>query len=165
MPGFLPDRLTVEVLSQGDARPCRIRLTLPDGSGATGDLDLAALSTRLAALKTSQNIDQVQAYGQALFQALFPGNLTSQFSAALAVSRGRGIRLALLLDEALPGLHRIPWERLHHPQGSLWVPSAAAADVFLSRYLQSGHPWGLPLAAGPLKVLVVISSPFPAGSN
>ena len=63
----------------------------------------------------------------------------------------------------LANLHRIPWERMYFPQGSQWAPLSPSANIVFSRYLQTDHPWGLPLPAGPIKVLVVISSPFPKG--
>ena len=106
-----------------------------------------------------------QETGQALYQALFPGNLSNQFIAALVASHERGVRLTLNFDPSLPALHRLPWERLYYPQGNQWLPLAASPRVFLSRYLQTGQPWGLPLPAGPLKILVVISSPFPQDSS
>jgi hypothetical protein len=165
MPGFSPDPLEVEVLGQGDAQPYRIRFTLPDGSGLDGDLDLAALKNTLATLPYGGEPAQAQAYGQVLFNGLFPGPLANQYSAALAAARGRGIRLSLQLDEARPELHRIPWERMFYPQGSQWAPMAAAPDVVLSRRLQTGHPWALPLQEGSLRVLVVISSPFEPGTE
>src|SRR5512140_2879015 len=125
MAGFLPDPLTFEILNQGDNHPCRIRLTLPDGSGSAGELDLAALTTEIAALQNTWTSTQTaQTYGQALFQALFPGNLVGDYSGAVMAARERGIRLALHLDENLAALHRIPWERMFQPQGSQWTPLA-----------------------------------------
>jgi len=160
MPGFLPDPVTVEVVWQGESLPCRIRITLPDGSGASGELDLAALLSQTRALQNDWAAGQTQAFGQALYNCLFPGNLSNQYAAALKASRERGVRLALRLDETQAGLHRIPWERLFYPLGNQWLPMCAAANIVFSRYLQTGQPWGLPLPAGALKVLVVISSPF-----
>ncbi len=164
MSGYVPDPLLVEVFSQGANQPCRIRLTLPDGSGSVGELDIAALENRLANLPWDWE-DAGKTYGQAIFEALFPGTLSNQFSAALQASRGRGLRFALQIDPALPALHRLPWERLYFPQGSQWIPLAVSPAVVFSRFLQTGQPWGVALPVGPLKLLLVISSPFPAGSN
>ena len=164
MPGFTPDPFSVEVLSQGAGQPCRVRVVLPDGSGDSAHLDLDALTARIDALQNSWSAAP-QDTGQALFQALFPGNLSNQFSSALTASRERGLRLTLNFDPGLPALHRLPWERLYFPQGNQWLPLAASPRIYLSRYLQTGQPWGLPLPAGALKVLLVISSPFPQGSD
>jgi hypothetical protein len=35
--------------------------------------------------------------------------------------------------------------------------------VVFSRYLSTGNPWGVPLATGKLRILIVIASPFPPG--
>ncbi|GAP13718.1 protein containg CHAT domain [Longilinea arvoryzae] len=160
MLGFSPDPLTVEVLNQGADQPGRIRLILPDGSGDSGQLDLDGLIARIGALQNGWKTAP-QETGQALYQALFPGNLSNQFAVALAAARERGLRLMLNFDPALPALHRLPWERLYYPQGDQWLPLAASPRIYLSRHLQTGRPWGLPLPVGPLKVLVVISSPYP----
>ncbi len=162
--GFSPDPLAVEVLSQGEGQPCRVRLILPDGSGDSGLLDLDALVARVAALQNNWSAAP-QETGQALYAALFPGNLSNQFSGALQASRERGLRLTLNFDPQLVALHRLPWERLYYPQGDQWLPLAASPRIYLSRYLQTGQAWSSSLPAGPLKVLVVISSPFPQGSN
>lgn len=164
MAGFSPDPFSVEVLAQGAGQPCRVRVTLPDGSGGSGQLDLDALTARIDALQAGWDATPAET-GQALYQALFPGTLSNQFTGALVASRERGLRLSLNLDPGLPALHRLPWERLYYSQGGEWLPLAASPRVFLSRYLQAGQPWGLPLPAGALKVLVAISSPFPPDSN
>ncbi len=137
---------------------------LPDGSGDSGQLDLDGLTAQIAALQSGWSTSP-QATGQALFQALFPGNLSNQVISALQASGERGLRLTLNFDPSLPALHRLPWERLYYPHGNQWLPLAASPRIFLSRYLQAGQPWGLPLPAGPLKILVAISSPFPQGSD
>lgn len=164
MRGFSPDPVTVAVFSQGAGQPCRVQLTLPDGSGDDGRLELEALCARIAALQDEWTVAP-QETGQALYQALFPGNLSNQFTGALAAAGERGLRLTLSFDPTLPALHRLPWERLYYPRGNQWLPLAASPGIFLSRYLQAGQPWGKPLPAGPLKVLAVISSPFPAESD
>ncbi|NMB68087.1 MAG: CHAT domain-containing protein [Chloroflexi bacterium] len=164
MAGFSPDPFSVEVLGQGAGQPCRVRVVLPDGSGGSGLLDLDALITHIDALQAGWNAVPVET-GQALYQALFPGTLSNQFTGALVASRERGLRLTLNFDPGLPALHRLPWEKLYYPQGGEWLPMAASPRVFLSRHLQTGQPWDLPLPAGALKVLLVISSPYAADNN
>ncbi|PKO13325.1 MAG: hypothetical protein CVU39_19160 [Chloroflexi bacterium HGW-Chloroflexi-10] len=165
MPGFSPDPLTIEVISQGPNQPCRIRLLLPDGSGDSGALNPAAFFHTLSSEQNPGDSNPPITYGEILYQALFPGNLSNQFSAALKASNERGIRLTLQIDSALPALHRVNWERMFYPQGSQWLPMATSPYVVFSRHLQSGKPWGLPITTGRLKILIVISSPFAPGTN
>ena len=165
MSGFSPDPVNVEILSQGPTLPCRIRLTLPDGSGDSGTLNQADMLQQISVLQTQLDLESQQIFGQTLYRALFPGNLSNQFTAALKASGERGIRLTLTIDPALPKIHRVPWERLYFPTGSKWHALAASPMVVFSRFLQTGNPWGVPIQSGVLKILVVISSPFTAGNN
>ncbi len=162
---FSPDPVSIEVLSQGAGQPCRVRLELPDGSGGSGTLDPAGLTTQAGSLQEKPGADAAQALGELLYQSLLPGSLAGAFQGAVTAAGERGIRLRLHLDETVPALQRIPWERLYRPEGDNWVPAAPAAGLYFSRFLQNDQPWGLPLPAGPLKALVLISSPFPPGNS
>jgi hypothetical protein len=161
MPDTAPDPVAIHVLWQGEGRPCRVRLELPDGSTHDGTLDLDALLARLAELEPIWMSGEPAEYGQTLFNHLFSGAVGFQYAAALGAAGQRGIRLTLQLDEQAPVLHTVPWERLYHPHGAGWVPLAAAPNVVFSRYLSTGTRWGLPLPAGPLRALIVVSSPYP----
>ncbi|MFQ5595755.1 MAG: CHAT domain-containing protein, partial [Anaerolineae bacterium] len=161
MPDTIPDTVALHVLWQGEGRPCRVQLELPDGSTHAGTLDLDALLARLAELEPVWMSGQPAEYGQTLFNHLFSGAVGFQYAAALGAAGQRGIRLTLQLDEQAPVLHTVPWERLYHPHGAGWVPLAAAPNVLFSRYLSTGARWGLPLPAGPLRALIVVSSPYP----
>jgi len=158
---YAPDPVTVEVLAQGEQQPCRIRLTLPDGSGVSGELDPGSIQINLDAIQAGDE----EHIGQALYEVLFPARLSEFFQTAVRAAGGRGVRLALRLDPSLPLLHHIPWERLYYPAGENWSPLAAASNITFSRSLQTGSPWELPLPSGPIRVLVAISSPFPEDSS
>lgn len=158
-----PDSILLELLGQGSERPCRIRLTLPDGSQHLGDLNPAAFFEQMQQL-TAQRFSPEEArqkWGQVLFNALFPNGLSAPFLAALQAAGQRGIRLRLQIDSELPQLQRIAWERMAYPQGGEWFPLAASPQVLFSRLSASPNPWGLPAGSGALRLLVVISSPFP----
>ncbi len=163
MSGNASDPLVIRVMWQGEDQLCRVQLVLPDGSTHEGSLDVVAMRATLANLEPAWRSGDPAAYGKALFNHLFSGALGYHYGAALGAAGERGVRLQLWLDEKASLLHTIPWERLYHPHGAGWVPLAAAPDVLFSRYLSAGSAWGLPLPAGPLRALIVVSSPYPPG--
>lgn len=158
-----PDSLLVEILAQGSEPNCRIRLTLPDGSTHWGELNPAALFDQITQLNLERHPADItrQKWGQVLFRALFPDLLSAQFLAVLHASGQRGVRFRLQIDPDLPHLQRIPWERAAYPQGEDWIPLSPSPMVLFSRQNAASHPWGLSAASGALRMLVIISSPFP----
>lgn len=164
MPGIAPDQAQIEVIFKGEDRPCEVRLTLQDQQRATGTLDAAGLAALQPALNQGWHTGLHEELGRQLFQQLLPDNVAALYNTALRASGRRGLRVALEIDEALPALHRVPWERMLQPAAERWLPLSAAPNVFFSRSLRTGQPWPLPAPSGPLRVLVVISSPFPAGN-
>jgi len=64
-------------------------------------------------------------------------------------------RIRLRIDEDAPELHALPWELLH--ERDVWL--AAQTETPFSRYLPCKKPWGVPVSARPLRILVAISSP------
>ncbi len=164
MPGIAPDQAHLEVIYKGENRPCEVRLTLQDQQRASGTLNAASLATLQPALNQGWHTGLHEELGRQIFQQLLPDDVSALYQAALRASGRRGLRVTLEIDEALPALHRVPWERMLQPAGERWLPLSAAPNVFFSRSLRTGQPWPLPAPAGPLRVLVVISSPFPPGS-
>ena len=160
-----PDPLYLEVVSKGADQPAQIRMALPDGSSHFDSLDHLDLKARLFQIQKEWRQGRPETAGQDLFQILFPGDLSAQFIAARKAAGQRGLRLFLSLDEQLPELHPIPWERMYFPMGDHWYPLVVDPDILFSRHLRTSQPWGLPLDFGPLRVLAVISSPFPPGNN
>lgn len=164
MPGIAPDQAQLEVIFKGENRPCEVRLTLQDQQRASGSVDAASLAVMQPSLNQGWHTGLQEELGRQLFQLLLPDTISALYLAALRASGRRGLRLTLEIDEALPALHRVPWERMLQPAGERWLPLGAAPNVFFSRSLRTGQPWPLPAPAGPIRVLVVISSPFPPGS-
>jgi hypothetical protein len=163
MPETIPDLVTVEVLWQGQGLPCRVRLETPGGGLYNGALDLAALRARLDQAEDVWVSGAPASYGRTLFEGLFPGELAYQYGLARGAAGARGIRLLLQLDEQAADLYAIHWERLYQPRGDGWAPLAAAPDLLFSRYLPAGASWASASTSGILRVLAVVSAPFPTG--
>lgn len=159
---FLPDLVSLEIMGQGENQPARLRLTLPDGSSESGELIIERLLAQVQPLAGSLE-DGGESLGRCLYEALFPGRLGTAFIAAQRAAGQRGLRLMLEIDAAVPSLHRLRWEQIFYPVAGGWAPLASAPGVFFSRWLRTAKGWSAPLAAGPLRALLVISSPYPAG--
>ena len=161
----VPDRITLTIRTADDAYA--IRLILPDGSTAgEARLDLAALLGELQAHELSHPVWQSQdpaAFGRILYRYLFPDPIGFHYAQAVGAAGYRGVQLLLDLDAHAPELHRIPWERLFQPGAAGWKPAGASPGIFLSRFLPSDAAWQTPLGRGPLRMLVVISNPYPEG--
>lgn len=106
-----------------------------------------------------------EAYGLALFNALFPagGDLRRAYDKATgqaeAVSNGR-LRVRLWVDDRAVALHALAWERLYHWHKGQAVPLAASALTPFSRYtsLETREP--APIAETPIRMLVAVSNPL-----
>jgi YVTN family beta-propeller protein len=96
--------------------------------------------------------------GGDLFEAVFDEELRLAWSRSLdsARNRGKGLRLRLRLTEA-PAIAGLPWELLHDRRSNRFL--AQSEETPLVRYLEVSEPPGPLLVNGPLRVLVVISSP------
>lgn len=164
LPAFLPDQIALELIGQGQGQPCRLRLTLPDGSSESGELNAETLLTQVQSFSGGFENDGGEGLGRCLYEALFPQRLNAAFTAALRAAGQRGARLTLEVDAALPALHRVRWEQIFMPAANGWSPLASAPNLFFSRWLRTAKGWSAPLANGPLRALVVISSPYPAGT-
>jgi WD40 repeat protein len=103
-----------------------------------------------------------QAYGMALFNALFAGDIRRAYDkatgAAEAESGGR-LRVRLWVDNDAVELHAIPWERIYHLHKGNEVPLGASTLTPLSRYtsLEAREP--APIPDTPIKMLVAVSNP------
>ena len=96
--------------------------------------------------------------GSALFDAVFVDDLRLAWTRSqdLARQQNDGLRLRLRLSEA-PAIAGLPWELLHDRRSNTYLAQSERTPVV--RYLEVSHP-PRPLAVdGPLRVLVVISSP------
>ena len=99
-------------------------------------------------------------YGQALGKMLFAGELEYSYRQAVSTLETEGHRLhvRLWLDEA--ELHDIRWERLYQPWKSTWDRLGSNARTPFSRYVVAQNfTRPRPLAARPIRLLVVLASP------
>ncbi|MEA3338156.1 MAG: CHAT domain-containing protein [Chloroflexota bacterium] len=166
MPANIPDPLSVEVQRGVEDSSFQVRLTMPDGSWQPGILDLTSLRAALHDIELQRPVwysEDPAEYGRLLYEHLFSGQLSFHYGGALSASGERGVQLRLDLDPETPELHAVPWERIYQPSALGQIPLAAAPNTFFSRYLSTGAAWGLPLGAGALRTLIVVSSPYPQG--
>ena len=66
-----------------------------------------------------------EAYGLALFQALFTGEMLRAYERATAIAETKSngsLRVRLWVDEDAVELHAIPWERMYHIHKGTPVP-------------------------------------------
>ena len=96
--------------------------------------------------------------GSALFDAVFVDDLRLAWTRSqdLARQHGDGLRLRLRLSEA-PAIAGLPWELLHDRRSNTYLAQSERTPVV--RYLEVSHPPRPLVVEGPLRVLVVISSP------
>jgi len=136
-----------------------VEAELSDGSRFTaGQLQLDAEALRAHQL-------DAEAYGQALFNMLFPagGNLRHAYDKAVSLAEaetsGR-LRVRLWIEAGAVELHALAWERLYHPHQQHWISLTASTLRPFSRYtsLETREP--PPIAETPLKMLVVIANPL-----
>ncbi len=100
---------------------------------------------------------QLQQWGEALFAALFNGEVAARLTASKAVARAsnQGLRIQLRCEP--PELLAVPWELLYDPQAaeflclSHWTP--------LVRYLPVPHPTQPLQITPPLRILAFSASP------
>ncbi|MEP6648799.1 MAG: CHAT domain-containing protein [Lapillicoccus sp.] len=102
--------------------------------------------------------DGAIALGSALFEAVFSDHvgLAWQLSQKYARAQGDGLRLLLRLT-GVPALAGLPWELLYDRRSNSFIARSERTPVV--RYVGASQP-PRPLAVdGPLRILVVISSP------
>jgi formylglycine-generating enzyme required for sulfatase activity len=122
------------------------------------DLQIALLHSGGRRRKVLSPEEQtVQAFGQALFDALLTGELRSRYDVSRreAAQHGKGLRLKLRIQS--PELAALPWEFLYDPRQAEYVCLSRHTPVV--RYLALPQP-PRPLAVTPpLRILGMIASP------
>ena len=103
-----------------------------------------------------------EAYGLALFQALFTGETLRAYEKATTIAETESngsLRVRLWVDEDAVELHAVPWERLYHLHKGAPVPLSASALTPFSRYtsLETSEPE--PITEEPLRMLLAVSNP------
>ncbi len=99
----------------------------------------------------------VQAFGQALFNALFTAEVRSRYdvSQVKAAEQDRGLRVKLRI--AAPELAALPWEFLYDSRQADFV--CMSRNTPLVRYLECPQPIQPLAAVLPLRILGMIASP------
>lgn len=132
-----------------------VEAELGDGSRYSG----GSLTLDQPALLAS--LDDSEAYGRLLFDALFQGPIRTAFERALETAQtgSGGVGVRLWLDPAAPELEAIRWERIYLERGGAWVPLSAAGVTAFSRYLALPTPEPRPVATRPIRILLAASNP------
>lgn len=97
----------------------------------------------------------LQAFGVALYECLFTGEINLVFQRALGETLGRddlGLRLRLRINP--PELAALPWEYLYSPERRLFL--AASVETPVSRYLNLNKPLRTLAPPERVRMLVVI---------
>ncbi len=117
---------------------------LRGGSGLAGVADIA----------DGASAEQL---GDALFRAVFQGEMLKAFQGCLAKARsGPGLRIRLRLND-VPHLAGLPWEYLYHAEGHGFLALSGRTPVV--RYLEMSEGLDTLLVEPPLRILAVISTP------
>jgi hypothetical protein len=133
-----------------------VEATTDDGSHYEGELRLGRDS--LLALELDS-----PAYGKALYDALFAGDIRRAYDKATARAEALNenrLRVQLWIDNDAVELHAFPWERIYHPSRSVMVPLATSSQTPFSRYtsLETAQP--APVSERPIRVLAVAANPL-----
>jgi len=124
-----------------------------------------ALRLDVAALRMVE--PHAEAYGLALFNALFSGRIRTAYETAIAraeaLTEGR-VRVRLWIDDGAVELHALPWERLYHMHGGHALPLTTSEATPFSRYTGLELPEPPPVRARPLRMLAAIANPLKLGS-
>ncbi|MCU0485567.1 MAG: CHAT domain-containing protein [Anaerolineales bacterium] len=161
MEQFLPDAITIEVKWQGHDHPCRLNLLRGDDIPVVStELELSNLEQQYRGLLQDELQDHEQ-YGHVLYNLLFPDRLRNEFFRLVGVAGDRGVRFTLNIDPEVPGIHTIPWERIHIPQPNGLFPLATDSSFVFSRLLKTSNPEVTPKSRGCFRALLALANPFP----
>jgi hypothetical protein len=151
--------VTVQSAAAGEARGV---LRLPfDSAGLTDrlqKLEIALLSGGPGRRRmVSPGEEVVRGLGQALFDALFTGDVRAAYDVARhdAVRQGVGLRVKLKVEA--PALGAVPWEYLYDARRAEYLCLSRTTPVV--RYLEISEPQQALEVASPLRILGVVASP------
>lgn len=111
-----------------------------------------------SALAVNSDSQEARRTGQALFEAIFCGDVLACLGESLVEARnaGCGLRIKLRLGEA-PELMNLPWEFLFHPSQQRFL--ALSSETTLVHYLDLPRKASALSVSLPLHILVVIATP------
>lgn len=104
-----------------------------------------------------------KAYGEALFNALFAGEIRRAYDKTTARAEaltGGKLRVRLQIDDEAVELHALPWERIYHLSRGNLVPLTTSTQTPFSRYTRLETPEPEPVRERPVKILASISNPL-----
>ena len=99
--------------------------------------------------------EEIQAFGERLFKALFEEAVDHLWEASLGTERNQGLRLRLRIDP--PELQQLPWEFLYDPRRHVYLSADPATPVV--RFLSLPVPVETLEASVPLRILVASATP------
>ena len=133
--------------NQGDKHG-HCELTIPSS------IDLA----RALLARNTRDAELCQALGRQLYDQIFPKDIHTLIQETEAVARNNGHKIRIRLDIEAEELARLPLEFLYREDRRQFL--AIDPRTALSRYLQASYPRNhVRLTAGPLHMLLIISSP------
>jgi len=147
----------------GEARETlRFPFDKPELQRRLEDFKIALLSSgekRDPLLSTEQS--GVQEFGQALFNALFIGEVRSCYDVSKreAAQKGMGLRLKFRIQP--PELAALPWEYLYDSRPAEFV--CLSRDTPIVRYLEMSQPIKPLSVKPPLRILAMAVSPYELG--
>jgi CHAT domain len=108
-------------------------------------------------LLPSPGEQSIQKFGQALFIALFVGEIAIlyQISRAIARNKGKGLRVKLRIQP--PELAALPWEFLYDPRNEQYL--CLSDDTPVIRYLDIPEPLQPLAISSPLSILGMTANP------
>ena len=163
--GPAPAMPFVQPMEIADLPPLRETMRGPEKEAPAGAEGAAKVDVKAFGTAPAGEVDQVgsptvtpKAFGSALFRALFNEKAlnifqTSQFVAA---SHGRGLRMRIRFSDVAE-LANLPWELLYDPDKHKFLGRHRAYPTI--RMLDLPEPVPPFRVTGPLRMLVVISSP------
>ena len=143
-----------------DAHVLDVVITQPDSDVDIRPLAGTALPLALDPVALDSLVDDDEAYGAALTQALFSHeDVRGVFlrAASVAQSLDKPLRVRLNISSSASDLQRLRWELLAHPEGGRLV---TREDVFFSRFVSSRDFRRVPLRPrSELRALVAAANP------
>jgi hypothetical protein len=143
-----------------DAYVLDVLITQPDSDVDIRPLAGTALPLALDPVALDSLVDDDEAYGAALTQALFSRPEVREVfvrASSVAQSLDKPLRVRLNISSSASDLQRLRWELLAHPDGG---PLVTREDVFFSRFVSSRDFRRVPLRPrSELRALVAAANP------
>lgn len=166
------DYLNFDLLIEREGNACQANVISSPGGEPSINFDMPfsekeledflMLLGRPAKIKSEREFDEAaKAFGGRLFESVFDNEILACLSVSRSKAReqGRGLRIRLRFKEKendVLKLSALPWEYLYYPKLRFLSRSSETPVV---RYMHLDDPITSVTVTGPLRVLVMISSP------